>query len=190
MNHDKELWQEFAPNGASANLGFSKPEFFNRAKICASAHVWLWRRAENAPPQVEVLLQLRSPNKTNWPGDGDISSAGHIDVNETVLDAAERETLEEIGLAIERDKLYYIFSDHHFGRLYEELRHVFLYEYNGKDNFTFSDGEVEQLKWVSLDHLKQWDKDAAATEPVVPHGETYWSQLFWHLERLATRENP
>jgi isopentenyldiphosphate isomerase len=93
-------------------------------------------------------------------------------------------------LAIERDKLNYIFSDHNFDKLYEELRHVFLYEYNGQDNFTFNDGEVEQLKWVDLSYLKQWVKDDTAAEKVVPAGEYYWSQLFWHLERLAARENP
>jgi hypothetical protein len=79
MNHDKELWQEFAPNDASTNRGFPKPEFFNRAKICASAHVWLWRRAKNAPSRIEVLLQKRAKNVLRWPGYWYGSAVGHVD---------------------------------------------------------------------------------------------------------------
>jgi len=135
-------------------------------------------------------LQLRSPNKTNWPNYWDISAAGHLNVGETTLDAAVRETLEEINLPIDRKKLYYIFSDHWFDKLYEEIRHVFLYQIDEEKEFNFNDGEVADLRWFSIDKLKEWVKNPEAnSDKIVPEADWYYPQLFWHLERLVAREN-
>ncbi|MCL2038181.1 NUDIX domain-containing protein [Candidatus Saccharibacteria bacterium] len=186
MNHDDELWQEFAVNGASTNQGFPKTAFSNHAKICASAHVWIWRQTIGG--DVEILLQLRSLNKISRPGYWDISTAGKINAGETVLDTAEREAMEEIDLPIDREKLHYIFSDYHIGT-HKEFRHIFLYKINGDEEFNFNDREVTDLKWFSPSQLKSWLLDKNPKEKIVPHGDPYYSQLFAHVERLATREN-
>ncbi len=189
MNHDGELWQEFADNGeAISGAGFAKPEFMNHAKLCASSHIWLWRKVTGGG--IKVLIQLRSKDKTNWPHYWDISVAGHINLHETPLDAAERETYEEVGLKISRNKLHYIFSDRYRDKLYRELRHVFLYEIISKETeFKFNDGEVERLEWVSIDKLKKWvDNPSDFTEKLVPENIFYYPQLFAYIENASRKE--
>ena len=46
----------------------------------------------------ELLIQKRSDNHPSLPGRWDMSSAGHVDTGENYLEAAQRETEEEIGL--------------------------------------------------------------------------------------------
>lgn len=52
----------------------------------------------------DILLQRRSYSKESWPGMLSISSAGHVTSGETALEAAIRETNEELNLnSIESD---------------------------------------------------------------------------------------
>ena len=53
----------------------------------------------------KLLIQKRSANKKNEPNKWDLSSAGHIDVDETPEQAAVRELFEETGINIEIEEL-------------------------------------------------------------------------------------
>ena len=52
--------------------------------------------------QRQILLQQRSHKKTIHPLLWDVSVAGHIDAGETFIEAALRETKEEIGLLLKQ----------------------------------------------------------------------------------------
>ena len=52
-----------------------------------------------------LLIQKRSANKKIEPNKWDLSSAGHIDINETPEQAAVRELYEETGIKIEIGEL-------------------------------------------------------------------------------------
>lgn len=54
-------------------------------------HVWITNGDE-------MLQQQRALDKDIMPGEWDISVAGHVGTGETYLDAAQRETAEELGL--------------------------------------------------------------------------------------------
>ena len=62
-------------------------------------HVWVTNGTD-------VLQQQRTWDKSIMPGQWDISIGGHVAAGESYLDAAVRETAEEIGL--ERDKASFI----------------------------------------------------------------------------------
>lgn len=52
-----------------------------------------------------LLIQKRSRTKRDEPNKWDLSSAGHIDINETPSNAAIREMYEELGIIIEENDL-------------------------------------------------------------------------------------
>jgi isopentenyl-diphosphate delta-isomerase len=61
----------------------------------------LWHRAAHVlvyTPQGEVLVQQRSRGSVTHAGQLDISAAGGVDPGETPLQAAARETAEELGI--------------------------------------------------------------------------------------------
>ncbi len=53
----------------------------------------------------KLLIQKRSPNKKDEPNKWDLSSAGHIDIDETPEQAAVRELYEETGIKIKIEEL-------------------------------------------------------------------------------------
>src|SRR5437867_10874558 len=66
-----------------------------------AAHVWI------ISPDGRFLL-LRSLRKENNPGLWDVSAAGHLSAGESAVEAAMRETFEEIGLALTREDLRFV----------------------------------------------------------------------------------
>ena len=66
-------------------------------------------------------------------------------MDEPILDTAVRESREEIGAEIEKDKLEFAAS---YLR-WKVIVNLFFYNWSkNEDNFHFDDGEVEEVKWV------------------------------------------
>jgi 8-oxo-dGTP pyrophosphatase MutT (NUDIX family) len=51
-------------------------------------------------PDLEVLLQLRGPGTTYKPGHWATAAAGHVELGESVFEAAAREAREELGVTV------------------------------------------------------------------------------------------
>lgn len=94
----------------------------------AVIHVWVYDPSSFDP---WIYIQQRSVNKKDFAGLYDITTAGHVDAKEPVIQAAIRECQEEIGLSLEQAKLEYLgdikeavylpsFID-------KEIAHVFVY---------------------------------------------------------------
>jgi len=79
-----------------------------RFKTKAAAMVFLLRK-ENGKQQ--VLLQLRQ-NTGYADGMWDCSSSGHLEENESITTAAQRETQEEINISLTKEELIFICVDH------------------------------------------------------------------------------
>jgi isopentenyldiphosphate isomerase len=178
MQHE-EPWQVYSDNGlAIIGKSAGKNEFAeDQSLVMGASHVWIWRLLEGG---IEVLLQKRATNKISWPGYWDISAAGHIDFDEDPVQAAVREVKEEIGVEIVTDELYYIFGSRApFDK--KELDTVFLWDATGRDlDFKFIDGEVEELKWITLE-----DFETMTITPdqhkLVPQGGAYFLLLLQNL---------
>ncbi len=98
----------------------------------------------------ELALQLRSANDDSYPGYWDFSAGGHLGHNEEFQMAAERETLEELGVS---GRLKFI-SRKHFQ--YPEwnspvLRDVDVKIYKMLHNGPFTTDPVEVEKVVFFD---------------------------------------
>lgn len=176
MNHSDELWQEFTVDGQPiVGAGHPKGDFDDKRLICGTVHIWLWRVSSGVK---EVLLQKRSMTKTIAPGKWDISSAGHINLGETTVDAALREVKEELGFRIDPKRLYFIMAEH---TKFHSIRNVFLYQVEPDTKFTFFDGEVDSVKWVSIPEFRQILHD---DEGIVGRSPAYYESLFDNLELL------
>lgn len=65
------------------------------------AHVWIYNHDT-------ILLQHRTANKDIYPNTWDISAAGHISAGESPVQAAVRETHEELGLSLRQEELEFV----------------------------------------------------------------------------------
>lgn len=104
-----------------------------------------------------IYLQLRSKNKKDYPNLFDITAAGHLLANETVMDGV-REIKEEIGIHVVFEDLvqlgvfdYSITSENFIDK---ELANVFLYKSeNSFADFTLQLEEVTGIVRAKLIHF-------------------------------------
>lgn len=138
--------------GQNSGKSEEKDEAHRKALIHKGVCVWIINSND------EILLQTRNSH-VMFPNRMDISFSGHIHAGETSLDAAIREGKEELGIALETDKLQYIFSCREYGELdgyYEnEIDDVFLYRTDLLlEDYSFYDNEVKEVSYVLIENFK------------------------------------
>ncbi len=146
-----------------------------------TVHVWLVNARK------EILLQKRSPQMRAFPGQWDISVGGHIPTGEHSLDAAIRETHEELGLAFPPSAFEFLFTiKEHFepsdGRyIDDEFQDVYLVRSDATiADIALQEGEVTEVRWLSLDEFERWIQGAG--ELITPHHEEQ-VRLLDHLRK-------
>lgn len=174
----EELWQLYGEDGKPiSGKGEVKAVVFEKGILHAASHVWIWRENSNGR---EVLLQKRAPGKRTWPNRYDISAAGHIDLGELPIEAAIRETKEEIGFEVDVNKLAYIGVHRAHLRAGDAIENEFqfLYSFKLDDNskFTLESEEVGGIIWRSLDEFEV-DTVLNQSEDYVPHGPDYYQTI-------------
>lgn len=136
-----------------------------------SVHVWL------ANQNGELLLQLRHPEKVSHPNLWDISAAGHMSSGETSLEAAMKETREELGYVVPPEAFQFLFSVRDYVELKDktytenEIHDVYLLSYQGSGDFTLQSDEVSEVRWIRPDAFEQELNNFP--ERFVPHAEEY-----------------
>ncbi len=115
---------------------------------------------------VRVYLQRRSFEKKSHPGRYDITAAGHVSAGEERMEAILRETSEEIGLSLERDRIYEL------GYIKEEVEHdreiAYLYVYVEKDPPFLPGKEVIYMVSADIDDFRDLMTGEKETITVVP----------------------
>lgn len=180
-----EPWQLFANNGTPILGKGAHADVFDADKslTMGNAHVWFWKKTQDGT--IEVMLQKRGPVKKR-PGWFHISVGGHIDVGETALQTAVRECKEEMGIDINPDDLYFLFTSRVFGRSPQDIATVYLYELAGDETFAHNDGEVAGIMWIPFVTFKDMTLDPEA-HMLVPMGDIYFTALFTGLSLAAER---
>lgn len=138
-------------------------------------HLWLYTK------QSEILLQQRSHKKAIHPLLWDVSAAGHIDAGETFIDAALRETKEEIGLQLQAKDLTQIGTKRHEssynnGAIKDnEFHQVFIAELNASLNDLIpQEDEVEALKLVTFNRFEILLENSATNLHFIPTNIAYY----------------
>ena len=174
MEHPGEIWQEFDYNGE--RLGGIEPASLveDRVKLFGGAVVMLYRYVDG---EVEFLFQHRSRFLKRNAGKWDVSAGGHINLDESVLNTVERETKEEIGVEVSRDKLEFAAT---YVRGWRALVNLYFYDWSDKkDEFCFDDQEVEEVKWVKYNDLEEFSfelKDSLRKDEIFFHYLKEWNK--------------
>ena len=137
-----------------------------------TVHVWLVNSKK------QILLQKRSKNKRIYPGCWDISAAGHINSGETSLQAATRETKEELGISLPESAFKFLttikqptikysdnFIDNEFNDIYLVNRNFNMLK------FILETNEVEEMKWVNKEEFERLINTREST--LAPHYKEY-----------------
>ena len=179
--HGDDLWQAFNRNGTPASgypAKLKNPPAGSESFV-ATAIVWLFRRGEQ---EIEVLFQKRSQFVDGNPGKWDASAGGHINLKETPVLAAIRETKEEIGANLSPEDLIYILSWRTTGNS-NLLQYHYLADFSGRpENFNFSDQEVETLRWIPLSQFDAFISENA--KPALQKDKLVLAVLKYWLERF------
>lgn len=115
------------------------PEFFYKV-------VWIILLNEKN----EILIQKRSSNLKSFPGKWELSSSGHVDAGENELDAAIRETKEELGVSLDKNNIRLIKTYIH----QDAITYTYMARIKDTTEFTLQKDEVEEVKYVSLYEFK------------------------------------
>jgi isopentenyldiphosphate isomerase len=129
-----------------------------------TSHVWIVRKREHPGGEghIEVLLQKRSVDKDSFPGEWDISSAGHIPAGEGFRESALRELYEELGVKTEEEALLEVgirrinTDDVFYGQIFRDrqVSKVFLLSLDQEaERFRIQTSELSKVQWFDLDQL-------------------------------------
>lgn len=104
----------------------------------------------------QLLLQKRSAKKKSHPNCWASSCAGHVDVSETLEDAALRELSEELGISVKKEELKILLYK---ALVLREKRDstVRTWYYIKTDldipDFTIQTEKLSEIRWFSLDEV-------------------------------------
>lgn len=183
MEHPGEVWQEFDYTGE--RLGGIDPADStmgeDSVKLFGGAAIMLYRYKDG---EVEFLFQHRSKKLLGNPDKWDVSAGGHTNLDEPILDTAVRESWEEIGAEIEKEKLEFAAS---YLR-WKVIVNLFFYDWSkNEDTFHFDDGEVEEVRWIKYSEFSDFRPNL---KRMMIEDEIFMHYLnVWNEKILAKYEN-
>lgn len=145
-----ELWDIYDKNRNLTGRQMERGSEFAKSDFHLVIHVCIFNSKN------EMLIQQRQPWKEGWSNMWDLTVGGSALYGETSAEAAERETLEEIGYKIDLSKerpFFTINFDVGFDDYYLIEREIDI-----KD-LTLQYDEVQSVKWASKDEILQLVKE-------------------------------
>ena len=147
--------------GKTMVRGEPVPEGFYRLVI----HVCIFDKAGR------MLIQQRQPFKEGWPGRWDISVGGSAVAGDSSRSAAERETMEELGLPVDLTDMrpsLTIYFERGFDDYYVLTRNV------DPDTLRLQPEEVQAVRWAEQEEILQMIDDGR----FIPYEKSLISFLF------------
>jgi isopentenyldiphosphate isomerase len=141
---DDELLEIVDENGEVLGLAPRSEVHGNPSLRHRVVHVLVFNR------RGELLLQKRSMRKDVAPGRWDTSVGGHVNPGESLLEAATRELMEELGVRGEPEFLY---SYVHTNPYETEVVHTYALRHDGA--FSFNREEIEEVRFWSLKEIME-----------------------------------
>ena len=162
-----ELWDIYDKNRKLTGRTMERGSKFGKEDFHLVIHVCIFNSKN------EMLIQQRQPWKKGWPNMWDITVGGSALSGETSIEAAERETFEEIGYKIDLScerPFFTINFEVGFDDYYLVEREIDI-----KD-LTLQYEEVQSVKWASKDEILQLVKEGKFID--------YWfTELFFDMRK-------
>lgn len=135
-----EIWDIYNKDRQKTGKYHERGNKMNEGDYHLVVHVWI------VNDQGQILIQKRQPWKLGYPNMWDCSAAGSAIKGDNSIDAAVRETKEELGIDLDLNKAKMLFT-HTFSRGFDDIWLV-------RQNFNINDlslqyEEVADAKWVS-----------------------------------------
>lgn len=190
--HTDETWQLYQQNGepiigSGWDSARDNPEG-NDTEIVGVAVVFVFRRSTDGA--LELLWQKRSAGVSRYPGFYDISAGGHVNLGESLVEAAIRETREEIGAEIGPQDLCFVTE-----RGFNKNRFAWIYAVdwtNHANEFHFDDKEVEEVKWVpfemTYDFVEKYAKPSLKKDKLTFEALKNWFEMNGYLGDNGNRD--
>ncbi|CAD6241980.1 unnamed protein product [Miscanthus lutarioriparius] len=150
-----------------------------------AVHVWIYSESTG-----ELLLQRRADCKDSWPGQWDISSAGHISAGDSSLFSAQRELEEELGINLPVDAFELIFvflqecvinNGTYTNNEYNDVYLVTTLTPIPLEAFTLQESEVSAVRYMRCDEYKSClEKESREYVPYDVNGQ--YGKLFSIIE--------
>lgn len=125
-----------------------------------------WHRATGiwiVNDKKEFLCQQRSTKKDVDPGEWQPFVGGHLHAGESYEENAVNELREELGLAVDKKEL--ISVSMYKSEKYKHFSQLYLFRWNGPlESLHFNDGEVEQVRWMSISEFEQVMKESGKVD--------------------------
>lgn len=110
-------------------------------------HIYFFRIKDDV---IEILVHLRSKFKDLDPNKWDTRFGGHVDSGKSIEEAIVKEIKEETGLKINLEDLLKGKESKYDGEKNKEFISIYYYKFLGnKEELSFDDGEVQEVKWMS-----------------------------------------
>jgi len=117
-----------------------------------TVHIYLFRKNNS---EVEFLVHLRSPYKDLRPNCWDTRFGGHIKSGLTLEDGVKAELEEEIGLNADGYRLIEGDWRKRNKMPNREFSKTYFFKYPGNiSDLKFNDGEVQEVKWMTIQQIK------------------------------------
>ena len=132
----------------------------------------------------KILMQQRALNEKSDAGKWDIAAAGHVDSDETEIQAILRETKEEIGieLSLEQLELFMTYKkevkNDKVNKKHLEYIYIAKIENIVEQNLKIQKEEVEQVKLLTIDEVEK-----LVNEGKVKTRDNMYEKLFELLNR-------
>jgi len=145
-----ELWDIYDKNRNLTGKTMKRGDKFGKDEFHLVVHVCIFNSKN------EMLIQKRQPWKEGWPNMWDLTVGGSALSGETSVQAAERETLEEIGYRIDLSgerPFFTINFEKGFDDYYLVEREIDI------EDLTLQYEEVQAVKWANKEEILQLVKE-------------------------------
>ena len=145
-----EVWDVYDVNRQRTGKTILRENSWGNERYHLIVHVGIFNR------EGKMLIQKRCHQKRAWPDLWDVSAGGSALAGEESWQAAERETMEEIGLRLNLRDVRPHFSINYergFDDFYAVTADV------DPENLTFQETEVAEAKWASLEEIREMLQD-------------------------------
>ncbi|KAJ3695423.1 hypothetical protein LUZ60_000800 [Juncus effusus] len=184
-HHQEEFLDVLTKSGEKTGVAKPRGLVHRDGDYHRAVHVWIYAESTG-----ELLLQKRSDCKDSWPGQWDISSAGHISAGDSSVLSARRELEEELGIKLPNDAFELLFvylqecvinNGSFINNEYNDVYLVTTLAPIPLDAFTLQESEVSAVKYMSCAEYKTCL--AKGDEQYVPYEiDGSYGQLFTIIE--------